>query len=364
MRDEFEKKLEEKLKSQNLIKRKRIIQECGTLIKAMLLYINDNLSYQRLSDIMALNYGVAMSDTAWKKQILKATPFFFKAAQELVNEAFTKATDDKNSTILNKYHGYALDATNVPIEGISSDVIRVHTQYSLNHQCCKYALITDSHTAESTTNFKIEKDSIYTADRAYGRSRQLVHILDNYADFIVRFSPSHIVFYADSQCKTKINIHEKLSDTNFFTQICYIKYKSKIFQVKIIAKKKPLDKQQKSEKKARRKAQKNQNQLTQKTIDFSKWLFIVTSITDDDLTEDVLTFYRLRWDIELFFKRTKSLFNFHKVRHSYSKHRDHVVYLCFAVAFMICAFKFELIYYLYCDISEFNLFSLTKYLFS
>ena len=52
------------------------------------------------------------------------------------------------------------------------------------------------------------------------------------------------------------NIHEKISETNYFTQIRYIKYKSKIFKVKIIAKKKPLDKQKKSEKKVRRKAQK------------------------------------------------------------------------------------------------------------
>lgn len=46
--------------------------------------------------------------------------------------------------------------------------------------------------------------------------------------------------------------------------------KSKIFKVKIIAKKKPLDKQKKSEKKVRRKAQKNQSKLLPKTINFSK----------------------------------------------------------------------------------------------
>lgn len=92
--------------------------------------------------------------------------------------------------------------------------------------------------------------------------------------------------------------------------------------------------------------------------------FLVTSIFDDDLTDDVLRFYRLRWDIELFFKRTKSLFNFHKVRHSYLKHRDSVVYLWFAVAFTICAIKFDLINYLSSDISECNLFFLMKYLFS
>jgi DDE family transposase len=47
---------------------------------------------------------------------------------------------------------------------------------------------------------------------------------------------------------------------------------------------------------------------SRETLDAASWLIIVTSLRDDTfLTDDVLALYRLRWRIELGFKRLKSL---------------------------------------------------------
>ena len=361
--DEANDRIEEKLKSKNLINRKRILKDYKILIKAMYLYIIDSLSYQRLSDIMKCKYNITMSDTAWRNKITKAIPSFFDTAKEYLDEVLAKQSKEKSKDIMKKYRCYALDATNLPIEGEHCTVIRVHTQYELNFDCLKYALITDSHTAESTTLFTIEKDAVYMADRAYATSKQMVHIIVKNADFIMRFSPSHIVFYEDAEFKTKINIHEKISALDSFHQKCYIKYQSQSFPVTIIGKKKPVEKHTKSEKKVRDRARKNQQKVSQKTIDYSKWLFVVTSL-DETLSDEIIEFYRLRWQIELFFKRAKSLLNFHKIKHSYSKHRKLIVALWFAVAFNICSIKIRLVNQFDLNISEYNLFSLIIYLIS
>lgn len=359
--------LAEKLKSKNIIKRKRIIKDCKTLIQALSLIIVDNLSYQRLADTMAIKHNVVMSDTAWKGRLKTAIPVFYEIASEYFNKTISKQQKKKSNSdsnaILNNYNCYALDATNLPIEGEHSTVIRVHTQYSLNFDCIVYDSITDNHTAESTEHFKIEKVSLYVADRAYAKLKQLAYIMAQKADFIIRFSPSHIVFYEEPECKTKINIHEIISDKDSFQRRCYIKYQSQSFPVTIIGRKKPAEKHAKSEKKVRERARKNQQKLSQKTIDYSKWFFVVTSL-DEELSDEVEAFYRLRWQIELFFKRTKSLLNFHKIKHSYLKHRKLIVTLWLTIAYIICSVKICLVNEFDFHISEYNLFSLIMHLFS
>ena len=60
--------------------------------------------------------------------------------------------------------------------------------------------------------------------------------------------------------------------------------------------------------KARRQARKQRYQVSQATLAAADWVILVTSLTPECVpTADVLALYRLRWRIELGFKRLKSL---------------------------------------------------------
>lgn len=156
-----------------------------------------------------------------------------------------------------KQHYYALDATNLSINGNKSEYIGIHTQYHIEYCCMKYAFITDNHTSESTLHFPIEKDAVSFADRAYAKAKQLQHIISSNADFVVRVSPFHIKLFKDSPCKEKLNLYENISGEKFSLK-CFFKRKDNIFPIRMIGTKKPLEKQKISEKKVKRKAQKNQ----------------------------------------------------------------------------------------------------------
>ena len=52
------------IRKNNILKRKRVVVKYTVLAKATILYITQNLSYQRLADVMAMKYNVCMSDTA------------------------------------------------------------------------------------------------------------------------------------------------------------------------------------------------------------------------------------------------------------------------------------------------------------
>ncbi len=348
------KKLEKKLSSKNLIKRKRIVKNYRILIQAIFLFITQELSFQRLSDIMAFEYQTIMSDTAWRKQILKIAPDFFEATKECLDEAI------KNDTKQNKY---ALDATNLSIKGNKNNYFRIHTEYDINNCYVKYALITDNHTAESMTHFPIDEGSIYFADRAYGKAKQFEYIINNKADFIVRISPFHIKLYKDCECKEKVDLYENIVNEKFSLK-CFFKSKDKVFPIRIIGIKKPREKQKNSEKKVKRKAQKNQYKASEKSIEFSKWFIVATSVNVTATDEEIAEAYRKRWQIELFFKRMKTLLNLRSIRRSSLIYSKSIILLWLSVGFIICAFQVYLTYCLHLAVSNFNIFSFIKYIFS
>jgi IS4 transposase len=67
-----------------------------------------------------------------------------------------------------------------------------------------------------------------------------------------------------------------------------------------------------SRRKARLQAQKDGSQISQNTLAAADWFILVTSLKATEFsTEDVLALYRLRWRVELGFKRLKSVIGLH-----------------------------------------------------
>lgn len=63
---------------------------------------------------------------------------------------------------------------------------------------------------------------------------------------------------------------------------------------------------------ARRQAQRGGHQISPDTLTAADWVILLTSLSATDFpTEDILALYRLRWRIELGFKRLKSVIGLH-----------------------------------------------------
>ena len=78
--------------------------------------------------------------------------------------------------------------------------------------------------------------------------------------------------------------------------------------LRLVAIKKPEQAAAEARRKAHLAARKERRQLSKKTIEAADWVILVTSLAADDVpTDDILALYRLRWRIELAFKRLKSL---------------------------------------------------------
>lgn len=312
----YKQAIAKKIEKSGIMKRHRKIKNATVLVDAMSAMIIEQLSFRRLAEYMDAKYKVKMSDTAWEKQIIKCAEAFYKA----VTEISAAERDDK-------VHTYLIDASNIPKEGRKGASMRLHCSYCLDQQDIEETIISDWHKAESICNYHLLRGSLYIADRAYGKTNQMAYVMNQKANFLFRLTPNHVRLYSDKECRTKLNFADILSNTNadLIVLPCYMKCNKKHFHIRVEASRIPEEKLAEIEHRQKRIAQKKQHKVSPSISLFSKWLILVTSLYDSSICLSDL--YAKRWQIELFFKRAKSVFAFRKIRYgsdSYSLSLTHI----------------------------------------
>ena len=85
----------------------------------------------------------------------------------------------------------------------------------------------------------------------------------------------------------------------------------KINSVEVICfKKKTAGAIESTRKKMKRKESKKQAKIATDTFAFNEYLVVATSLGSDYMADEILDLYRYRWQVELYFKRLKSILNY------------------------------------------------------
>lgn len=357
---EIKRRVARKIEKSNVLRRKRIVKDPSILIQATILYIVEGLSFQRLSDVMAVKYGVAMSDTAWKKQIAKTAPVFYEVMMSYLNR---KSNSSGGNEILG-YRSYAIDATDISLSGKRGTALRAHTVYSLSKNAHFSSRIADIRTGESVKLHTVKPGSLYFADRAYGRTPQMEYMMARGAEFIFRFSPSQVKLFKDAECTEKIDFRSYLNGDTVSSIYCFFKGKRGIGKIRAIISPIPEEKAANAVARAKRKSVKSQRKLSEDTLNYAKWLFLATSLHDNFCPDEIISAYRERWQIELHFKRSKSLLRFHRLPRCSYEYAVYTVSAWLAVAALVYIILAALPPRISLDISTFNAFSLVAVLIS
>lgn len=208
-----------------------------------------------------------------------------------------------------------VDATTVPKAGTGgrnqNAVWRVHSAFDLPQERFGHFELTDQQAGETLDRIPVIAGEIRLADRAYLQPERMAHLLDGGADFVIRAGwKSARWLDAKGDLVDLVAELRKASAHGRIDRPIWIKRKSGAppLTVRLVAVKKPEQAAVAARRKARRTAQKGGHQLSKQTLDAADWVILVTSLKPEDFTPtDVLALYRLRWRIELGFKRLKSV---------------------------------------------------------
>ena len=204
----------------------------------------------------------------------------------------------------------AIDASTVQERAAIQTTYRLHTSIDLVTLQVQQMRITDDKTAEGVNNFELREGDIVLLDRGYNHNRLLVPLIDRGADIILRYNPHGLCLYEQADLSSKINWMQRLREytTDQSFQV-YLLHQGKAIPCWLHAHALSAEQAAESRRKVKATAKSKGQTASDKRLLLAGWVLVLTSIAPDVLSFDsICNLYRTRWQIELAFKRMKSLF--------------------------------------------------------
>ena len=207
-----------------------------------------------------------------------------------------------------------IDATTVPKAGRPAkrghQLWRIHSAFDLPGERFGFFELTDQRGGETIDRIPVVKGEIRIADRAYLQPDRIAGVLAAGADIVVRAGWRNARWLdADGKPVDLLAAFREASQSGLIDRPIFIARKSgKPIALRLVAVKKSGHAGEAARRKARRKAREHRHQISPGTLAAAEWVILVTSLAAQAFpTADILALYRLRWRIELAFKRLKSL---------------------------------------------------------
>jgi hypothetical protein len=206
-----------------------------------------------------------------------------------------------------------IDATTVPKKGPAARkknaLWRIHSAFDLPRERFGHFELTDQQAGETLDRIPVVAGEIRLADRAYLQPERMATVIQAGADVVIRAGWKSARWLDGKGDVLDLVAELRKAARGLIDRPIWIKRKHGApLALRLVAVKKPVQAAASARRKAHRNAQRGGHQLSRQTLDAADWVILVTSLkTKDFATADVLALYRLRWRIELGFKRLKSL---------------------------------------------------------
>lgn len=286
--------------------RPRSIQSPVDMLRLILAYCLSGYGLRTVS-AWAASVGLAdIANTALLYRLRQSEQWL----RELVDQALAQAAAQASGGRLIRI----IDGTCVPQAGAeakcTNKLWRIHSAFSLPHERFDYFELTDEKEGETLDRIPVIPGEIRIADRAYAQPERMAAVIEAGADLIVRAGWKSLRWLeTDGE---RLDLLAELDKATAFGQIdrpVWIGCKGgPAIGLRLIALKKPPEAAQAARRKARRDAQREGYTVSQGTLAAADWVILVTSLNSQAYpAANVLALYRLRWRIELAFKRLKSV---------------------------------------------------------
>ena len=291
------------------IQRKRGIEKPDDLMMLSLFHLINGCSLTEISAIANLTKLGNVSDVAFMNRFANCNDWFLWIISQLVSEGAISYNKPK---WLEQYNIYGIDASDVKEKGRSGRIHRLHFALDIFKLRSSQYKITTNKIGESICNFEVGANDLVVADRGYVSIKGIEHCTNNSGHFIFRYKKNSFKVY-DSDGEV-VNLLEHMRKTNddepLDMKVFSIGNKGEKIPLRICARRKTTDAIATTQKKLRRREQKNQAKMADETKEFNEYIVLVTNLSDEIPANEILDVYRLRWQIEIYFKRLKSIMDF------------------------------------------------------
>lgn len=228
---------------------------------------------------------------------------------ELIAKCMVEAAQEQPT---GRWAGWRLrlvDATAICHPGADRTSWRVHVRYGLSGGVESIDL-TDDKGAEHLTRFAWQAGDIAIADRGYAKPRDLRPVIEAGGHLVVRVGWNSLrlltpdgdlfdLFAALDNQADQATAHQVMVDTREPGQ--------PYLPMRLVVGRLPEDKAIVARDKVKARASKTGKKVDERSLAAAGFVMVLTSLPPEHQPADILALYRFRWQIELLFKRFKSL---------------------------------------------------------
>ncbi len=206
-----------------------------------------------------------------------------------------------------------IDGTAVPQAGPearrTNKLWRIHSAFDLPYERFGHFELTDERGGEQLDRIPVVKGEIRIGDRAYMQPDRVAKVLAAGGDIVVRAGWKGARWLDAAGKSVDLIAMFRTAAHGLIDRPIFVGRKNgPPVALRLVAVKKPAVAGATARRKARRDAQRECRQISKATLAAADWVILVTSLPAAAVpTADVLALYRLRWRIELAFKRLKSI---------------------------------------------------------
>jgi Transposase DDE domain len=295
------------------LRRRRQVRSAAGLLRLCLAYVLGRLSLRTLSAWATAQGWAAMSDVAILNRLRASADWLGSIAGALLAERYPEAVAGTGEQRL-----VVVDATTVVPPGDKRDYWLVHTVFDLTELCFRVVEVTGRSEPERLARGGVRPGEVRIADRGHARADDLAEVVAGGANFLVRAASTYprLVDQTGHPLDRLALCRQATRERPIDQPVAVSKGKSGTgVAARLVIIPLAPEAAERARERARRNARHWGYRASAAAIEMAGYLMLLTSLpvaTWPALC--VLSSYRLRWQVELAFKRMKSLVGLEELR--------------------------------------------------
>jgi hypothetical protein len=300
--------LDEMARHLHAFERVRAIKKPSDLLRGLVARALQEMSFESLGIWASLINMTNISANAWRKRLLHSSAWL----QWLLGELLAAP---RPLTTIPASHGHPVwlvDATRLQQDGDSGDDWRLHVVYDVMQARLVSVTLTDGQTGEGLWHLPSTPGTIEVGDRAYGTREATFFAADHQLLVVNRITPTHFPCWDEHHLKVDLVPWLREAGPNLRSRTVWIwdptPKSQRRLEVRVVAKRVSEQAAQREIEKVKLSASKHgRGAITAETLELAHWIVVVTTLPACWSDQEVMDLYHCRWQIELLFKRMKSL---------------------------------------------------------
>ena len=288
-------------------RRARGLQDAECWLRLILMHVAGGLSLEQ-TVVRARELNLAeVSAVALFKRLRGAQPWLLELTRQLLLE---QQRFLHRAPLPGPARIRVVDATDIQEPGDTGSFWRLHYSLQLPELSCDHFELTDEKGGEKLGRFQFAPGEWVLADRGYSHRAGAAGVLNAGAQLVVRWNPPVFPLEDDAgEAFLPLSELRQLTPGEVRQWPAYFVYAGQRHRVWLCALRKSKLAAERAQRKVQQKARRNQSREPEaQSLELAAYVLVITSVAPEVCAAaKVLELYRCRWQIELAFKRLKSL---------------------------------------------------------